>query len=51
MKKILNYIDLRDIHVYVGVALMCGGLCWIYPPAALIVTGGILIWLGTRRVD
>lgn len=49
MKKLSEYFDLRDVHVYLGVVLICVGVCLIYVPAALIVTGGILIWLGTRR--
>jgi hypothetical protein len=49
MKKLSEYFDLRDAHVYLGLALVCTGICLIYVPAALIASGGILIWLGTRR--
>lgn len=42
-------IDISDIHVYLGTALIgtgCGAIFW---PAAAIVVGLILVWLGTRR--
>lgn len=51
MKKIRELFDLRDAHVYLGIVLICVGLCLAYIPAGLAVTGGILVWLGTRRVD
>lgn len=41
--------DLRDGFVFGGVALVAAGAGWIFAPAALIVPGLVLFWLGIRR--
>lgn len=40
--------DLADVFVFGGIALVGYGLYCIYPPAAWIVTGAALFWLGLR---
>lgn len=44
-------LDVRDLHVYAGLAILCAGIWMIYMPAALVSAGLILIWLGIRRID
>jgi hypothetical protein len=41
--------DLRDLHAYVGLVLIGVGLDAVYPPAAWVVVGTILFWLGVRK--
>ena len=42
-------IDLRDVLVFGGLAMIGNGIAAIYPPAAWIVCGAALFWLGIRR--
>lgn len=39
-------VDLRDWLTFGGLALVCCGTAQIYPPAAWIVGGGVLMYLG-----
>lgn len=41
--------DLRDLFVFGGLGCVVAGVAQIYPPAAWIVGGAALFWLGTRR--
>jgi hypothetical protein len=43
-----SLIDLRDAFAFGGLAMIGYGLFSIYPPAAWIVVGGILLWIGVR---
>ena len=38
----------RDLHVYGGLLLAAGGIAAFLPPAAFIVSGVFLAWLGLR---
>ena len=47
-------VDLKDCAAFAGLSLLGIGLGVIYWPAALIVVGGILMylaWAGVRRVN
>lgn len=39
---------IRDLHVYGGIILMAAGTAAMFPPAALILSGVFLAWLGLR---
>lgn len=41
--------DLRDLHVYGGVALMAAGLAQIAPALGWVAAGAILLYLGLRK--
>ena len=41
-------VDLRDLLVFGGLAAIGYGVNMIYPPAAWIVCGAVLFWLGVR---
>lgn len=41
--------DLRDVHVYGGGALVAIGAWLWFPPAAPIVFGALLLYLGLRK--
>jgi len=41
-------VDINDILTVSGLTMAFTGLWWIYPPSALIVTGAILFWAGTK---
>lgn len=47
---IRTHVDLRDVHAYLGIALIAAGLAVVWWPAALIVTGALLLYLALRRV-
>lgn len=52
LKPILAWrpdIDLRDVFVFGGLAMIGNGVAAIYPPAAWIVCGVALFWLGVRH--
>jgi len=42
-------VDLRDLCVFGGLAMIGNGIAAVYPPAAWIVCGSALFWLGVRR--
>ncbi len=42
-------VDARDVLVVAGLGMVGAGLWWMYPPAALVVIGGILFWAGRGR--
>ena len=48
MERRQRKIDISDVHVYLGILLIGVGTWFIYWPAAPIIVGLILIWLGTR---
>lgn len=41
-------VDLRDVFVFGGLVAIGYGINMIYPPAAWIVCGAVLFWLGVR---
>ena len=45
-----NPFDLRDAFVFGGLALAGIGIGLMHLPAALIVVGAALFWLGVRTV-
>ena len=47
--KLVKRIDIRDAHVYGGIALITFGVAHIYWPAAPVVAGSILLALALRR--
>lgn len=57
MKRLLGYISglrplvpsFRDLHAYGGGALVAAGAGMAYPPAAPIVFGALLLYLGLWR--
>jgi len=40
--------DIRDGLTFSGLLMLAGGLYLVYPPAALIVPGAVLIGLGLK---
>jgi hypothetical protein len=49
IQRLAAAVDLRDAFVFGGSAFVFHGLWQIYPPAAWIVAGAALFWLGVRR--
>ena len=47
--KLASRIDIRDAHVYGGLALVAVGVACIYWPASCIVVGVALMALALRR--
>mgnify|MGYP001570257772 CR=1 FL=1 len=43
------HIDVRDVIVFGGLAMIGSGIAALSPPAAWIVCGLMLFWLGVRR--
>ncbi|MFD2334716.1 hypothetical protein ACFSR7_36195 [Cohnella sp. GCM10020058] len=39
----------RESFLVAGFSAFVAGVWWIYPPAALIIGGGLLMWLGLPR--
>lgn len=47
MKKPKITLDtVRELCLVTGFFVFGGGIWWIYPPAALIVCGALLVWIG-----
>lgn len=49
MKQLATLLDLRDALAFGGLAMLGYGLWLIAPPAAFIVCGAALFWLGAGR--
>ena len=49
LRKVIAALDARDAFVFSGIASMFFGLFQVYSPAAWIVTGTALFWIGVRR--
>jgi hypothetical protein len=50
VKRLLSAIDARDVAGLIGLSLVTVG-CWqMYPPAAFLVPGAILLGLALWRV-
>jgi hypothetical protein len=47
-KAIVGAFDLRDVFVFGGLGCAAFGLHQVYEPAAWIVSGAALFWLGVR---
>lgn len=43
-------VDLRDLFVFAGVALVAYGGNMIYPGAGWVASGAALFWIGARSV-
>lgn len=42
-------LDIRDLFTFGGLAMVGNGTHMIYPPAAWIVVGAVLYWIGIRH--
>lgn len=49
LAKLRNLLDLRDGFAFGGLACVAYGVAQIHQPAAWIVTGIALFWLGIKR--
>ena len=47
-QKVAAAIDLRDLLAFGGLGLVAYGLLAVYAPAAPIVVGAVLFWMGVR---
>jgi len=45
-RRVLAVIDAADLHLYGGLLILATGAGLVYPPAALIVPGAVLVGLG-----
>jgi hypothetical protein len=48
LKKLANLLDMRDTLTFGGLGLLAYGLYQVSPPAAAIVSGALLFWLGAH---
>jgi hypothetical protein len=48
LNLLANLLDVRDVIAFGGLAVLCYGLHLVYPPAAFIVGGAVMFWLGAR---
>ncbi len=46
--KFWQWLDARDYAELIGLCMLSGGLYLVWPPAALIAPGGILVWVSFR---
>lgn len=49
LSAVVKFFDLRDAFVFSGMGAVYYGLFQIYPPAAWIVLGVALFWLGVKQ--
>lgn len=45
---ISDYVDSRDVCTFGGLAMVWYGLSVAYPPAAWVVVGAALFWIGAH---
>lgn len=48
LRQLVALFDLRDTIAFGGLGMVGYGISMIYPPAAYIVCGAVLFWLGAR---
>lgn len=48
LRQLTALLDLRDAVTFGGLGMVGYGISLIYPPAAWIVVGTVLFWLGAR---
>lgn len=48
MKTLSQAIDMRDVITFGGLGMLGYGLHLVCPPAAWVVVGCLLFWLGVR---
>jgi hypothetical protein len=48
LRQLVSLFDLRDAVAFGGLGMVGYGISMIYPPAAYIVCGAVLFWLGAR---
>jgi hypothetical protein len=48
LRQLAELFDLRDVIAFGGLGMVTYGINLIYPPAAYIVCGSVLFWLGAR---
>jgi hypothetical protein len=48
LRQLADLFDIRTIVALGGLGMVGYGLSLIYPPAAFIVCGSVLFWLGAR---
>lgn len=46
--RLPSMLELRDVFWISGLAAVCYGTSLIYPPAAWIVGGVVIFWMGIR---
>ena len=49
VRKITDFIDLRDMHAYGGIVMLGYGLNEIHPALPWIVCGSIIFLIGIRK--
>ena len=49
MYSAARLVDLRDIFVFAGLAMVCNGIAQIHAPSAWIVGGAAFFWIGASR--
>ena len=49
LAKVKSLVDIRDVHVYGGIAILSAGLAVYDWRIALIVAGSLIFYLGQRR--
>lgn len=50
LQRISDAVDLRDLHVYLGIILAAWGLEQVHPGAGWTVAGVALFYLGVFRL-
>lgn len=48
LRQLAALLDIRDVVTFGGLGMVGYGISLIYPPAAYIVCGAVLFWLGAR---
>lgn len=48
LRQLAALLDIRDAVTFGGLGMVGYGISLIYPPAAWIVCGAVLFWLGAR---
>lgn len=48
LKRLRSPVDLRDLMVFGGIGMVGYGISLVHPPAAWVVVGVSLFWLGVR---
>ena len=49
MQKIIDFLGVAGLHLYMGLLLVAVGLAFVYWPLSFVIPGSVLVYWALRR--